>query len=93
MAYMTVFVTSSDPFLQVATVASTCILFASHFHDDVYGPKTAHLRQQQEKDVEIRRASGENGVLPTHSHQPSSVPARPPRLAAYKSGRWSDRMR
>jgi len=48
----------------VGTVASTYILFASHFHDDKFGPKTAHLRQQ-EKDLEMRQADAESATGPT----------------------------
>jgi len=35
----------------VATIASTCILFASIKHNDQYGAKTAHLRAQEEAEA------------------------------------------
>jgi len=74
----------------VATVASTCILWASHFHDDVYGPKTAHIRRLEEKDVEAPRSNTET---PDSTPSPSEPSPRPPKrlskLSAYKSGRWN----
>jgi lipid-A-disaccharide synthase-like uncharacterized protein len=74
---------------QVATVASTCILFASHFHDDVYGPKTAHVRRQEEKDVEAPSVNAETPVSTPPRDEPSPAPpARLSKLSAYKSGRW-----
>lgn len=75
---------------QVATVASTCILWASHSHDDVYGPKSAHVRRLEEKDAESRRINTEIPVSTPSRSEPS--PARPKRLSklsAYKSGRWN----
>lgn len=55
----------------MATIASACILFASHFHDDKFGPKTAHLRQQ-EKDLEMRQSDAESPTGTTSGEQPNS---------------------
>jgi hypothetical protein len=75
---------------QVATVASTCILWASHFHDALYGPKSAHVRQLEEKDVESRRFNAETPVsTPSRSEPSPAPPKRLSKLSAYKSGRWN----
>jgi hypothetical protein len=79
-------------FTQVATVASTCILWASHFHDDVYGPKTAHVRRQEEKGAEARRADSETLISTPSPEAPSPThpsPTRQSALSAYRSGRWN----
>jgi hypothetical protein len=68
--------------IQLSTVASTCILWASHFHDDLYGPKSAHVRRREEKTP----------ISTPSRSRPSPTPAkRLSNLAAYKSGRWEYR--
>jgi hypothetical protein len=44
----------------VATVGSTYILFASYKHNAQYGPKTAHLRREEESNAEKGMAVPDN---------------------------------
>ena len=78
----------------VATVASTIIMFLSLAHNDKYGPKTAHLRQEEEKAVGSSQAPQSNGVAAQTDGAADSTSAAPPsptrqsKLGAYRSGRW-----